>query len=102
MWIINRRNPQIWDNPDEFRPERFLDPEATKIQTYAYLPFVTGAYKCLGHQFAKMQMKVVLVRLLHKFEFKKPNGLVFKRKMRLILKADPPVTLEVTPVSNRN
>ena len=90
-----RRNPAIWNQPEEFIPERFLDPEANKIQTYAYLPFVTGPHKCLGHQFAKMQMKLVVARLVSTFEFRKPEGMQFKRKMRLTLRAEPPVTLQV-------
>ena len=59
------------------------------------LPFVTGPHKCLGHQFAKMQMKLVVARLVSTFEFRKPEGMQFKHKMRLTLRAEPPVTLQV-------
>ncbi|GAY41412.1 hypothetical protein CUMW_059250 [Citrus unshiu] len=47
----NHRGPQLWDNPLEFRPERFLnDGIAIKFDyssnNFQYLPFHSGRKKC--------------------------------------------------------
>jgi cytochrome P450 family 135 len=50
-----------YDDPDEFRPERFL---ATKPGTYTWLPFGGGTRRCVGAAFALMEMKTVLRTIL--------------------------------------
>jgi cytochrome P450 len=50
-----------YDDPDEFKPERFLD---TKPGTYTWLPFGGGTRRCVGAAFALMEMKAVLRTVL--------------------------------------
>ncbi len=50
-----------YDDPNEFRPERFLD---TKPGTYTWLPFGGGPRRCIGAAFALMEMKTILATLL--------------------------------------
>jgi cytochrome P450 len=52
-----QRNPEIYPEPDSFRPERFLD---ASPGTYTYLPFGGGVHRCLGVHFAQMEMSIVL------------------------------------------
>ena len=55
------RDPELFADPEEFRPERFLDggPESG-----SWIPFGGGVRRCLGASFAQLEMKVVLRTVL--------------------------------------
>ena len=64
------RNAAIWDQPDEFRPERF-EPELAKARPKEhYLPFGAGPRMCIGNHFAMMEMQLLLAVLIQNFNFK--------------------------------
>jgi len=64
-------DPATYDDPDEFRPERFLD---SKPGTYTWLPFGGGTRRCIGAAFALMEMKVVLRTILEKTQLGTTNA----------------------------
>ncbi|PIM99258.1 Cytochrome P450 CYP2 subfamily [Handroanthus impetiginosus] len=73
-WAI-ARDPSLWENPDEFHPERFLD---TNIDfrgfNFELIPFGAGRRGCPGIAFAMANNELVLANLVHKFNFGLPNG----------------------------
>jgi cytochrome P450 len=72
--------PDLYPEPNEFRPERFLGPGAP--DTYTWVPFGGGTRRCLGASFALMEMRVVLRRILERTELnaaaKKPDKAQFR------------------------
>lgn len=74
---LTHRNPEIYPDPDAFKPERFV---ATKPDPYAFFPFGGGARRCIGMAFALHEMKVVLATLLRSFDINRissrPEGTV--------------------------
>nr|WET52755.1 cytochrome P450 71A139 [Callicarpa americana] len=73
-WAI-ARDPSLWENPEEFHPERFLD---TSIDFgglhFELIPFGAGRRGCPGTAFAVVVDELALAKLVHKFDFALPNG----------------------------
>ena len=75
LWSLHH-DPEIWDDPDAFRPERFLDDEGNFVPPKAdrLLPFSAGRRVCLGESLARIELFLVLARLLHSFKLENPPG----------------------------
>ncbi len=64
-----------WLDPDRFDPGRFLDgADAALVHRYAFAPFGGGVHKCIGQQFADMNVKVIMHQLLRHFDWSVPGG----------------------------
>jgi len=61
--MIHRR-ADLYPQPDQFRPERFLGANAP--DTYTWVPFGGGTRRCLGASFALMEMRIVIQRMLER------------------------------------
>lgn len=62
-------DPEIYENPIEFRPERFNPPEEIKRHSQSFLGFGDGPRNCIGLRFGRMQAKVGLIKLLSNYKF---------------------------------
>nr|ALD83614.1 cinnamate 4-hydroxylase 1 [Morus alba] len=77
-WLAN--NPAWWKNPDEFRPERFLEEEqgtdavAGGKVDFRFLPFGVGRRSCPGIILALPILGLVIAKLVSSFEMKAPSG----------------------------
>jgi cytochrome P450 len=69
QWITHR-HPAYWEEPDEFRPERFLPGRATDRPKFAYFPFGGGPRVCIGNTFALTEGALVLAALAQRFHFR--------------------------------
>jgi cytochrome P450 len=58
---------RYWDNPEEFRPERFEPGSVKKRVKYSYLPFGAGKRFCVGGQMAQMETALALSQLVRRF-----------------------------------
>ncbi|WOL14765.1 trans-cinnamate 4-monooxygenase [Canna indica] len=74
-WLAN--NPALWKNPEEFRPERFLEEEA-KVEAngsdFRFLPFGAGRRSCPGIIHALPIIGIILGCLVQNFELLPPPG----------------------------
>ena len=63
------RNAEMFDNPEEFRPDRFLTKtSAETFNPFGYIPFSVGPRNCIGQKFAQLEIKSVLSKVLRHFE----------------------------------
>jgi len=65
---LSQRRPEAWNEPLEFRPERFL--EASTRPSSQYYPFGGGARRCLGAVFAEHEMRIVLAAILRRYDLR--------------------------------
>ena len=71
------RDPRVWQDPLEFRPERFLTTHkdyGVRGQNFKLMPFGAGKRICPGVSFALHTMQFTLASLLHGFEMSTPGG----------------------------
>ncbi len=69
QWITHR-HPAYWDEPDRFRPERFLAGRGAGRPKFAYFPFGAGPRACIGNTFALVEGALVLAGLAQRFHFR--------------------------------
>jgi len=64
---LAQRSPDVYPEPEEFRPERFL---GVQPDPYAWLPFGGGVRRCIGAAFAMYEMKIVLGTIFAAYDLK--------------------------------
>ncbi|CAL5444663.1 unnamed protein product [Camellia sinensis] len=73
-WAI-ARDPLLWEDPEEFRPERFLNSSIDfKGHNFEFIPFGAGRRGCPGILFAMNVNELALASVVHKFNLSLPDG----------------------------
>jgi len=93
------RDPQLWEDPSEFKPERFLEGSSAGGLIYSgnhlqYLPFGSGRRTCPGIPLAERMLMHVLASLLHAFEWSLPDGVEevdFSERFGIVVKRSKPL-----------
>nr|ATW72294.1 cytochrome p450 CYP3044A7 [Brachionus calyciflorus] len=70
IWALHH-DPEIYPEPDSFRPERFDEKEKIHRENVAFLPFGAGPRNCVGMRFALLEIKILLTSVLSKYSFEK-------------------------------
>ncbi|CAG7816358.1 unnamed protein product [Allacma fusca] len=65
---------QVWDNPGQFRPERFLSSSGSLKPSSHFLPFGIGKRVCIGEALAKLTLFMYFTAVLQRFSFSKAPG----------------------------
>jgi cytochrome P450 len=64
---LTHRDPEIWENAEEFCPERFA--HGRKTPPMSYIPFGGGPRSCIGAAFGQAEARIVMTRLLQTYTF---------------------------------
>ncbi|XP_050207706.1 cytochrome P450 CYP82J17-like [Mercurialis annua] len=101
LWKLHRE-PDVWSDPEEFVPERFLTSKAhldVTGQNFEYLPFSRGRRSCPGINLAMQVMHLSLARLIQAFDMSTPlNEPVDMREApEIVLPKLTPLQIVLTP-----
>ena len=98
LWLcIHRlhRDPRWYPQPDEFRPERWLDQEPKGA--FTYLPFGIGPRVCIGQHFAMMETVLGLATILRQFRFGDACSKPAEVNPWITLRPKQPIRLRLLP-----
>jgi cytochrome P450 len=76
QWVTHR-DGRWFDQPDSFRPERWLDGLAKRLPRGAFYPFGLGPRKCIGADFAMLEATLLLATIAQRRRFELVPGQTF-------------------------
>jgi cytochrome P450 len=94
QWVVHR-DERWYDDPDEFRPERWTDEFENDLPDYAYYPFGGGPRHCIGMRFALMEAKLAVATVAQRYRLEPGTELPLDLSMQLTLKPSNPVDVVV-------
>ncbi len=94
QWVTHR-HPAYWDEPDQFRPERFLPGRAPDRPKFAYFPFGGGPRVCIGNTFALTEGALVLAAIAQRFHLRPADDREVELDATLALRPKGAVNLVV-------
>ncbi|XP_062982879.1 lanosterol 14-alpha demethylase-like isoform X1 [Elgaria multicarinata webbii] len=71
---VNHRLKDCWIENLSFKPDRYLQNNFAAGKKFAYVPFGAGRHRCIGENFAYVQIKAIWSTLLRLYEFDLVNG----------------------------
>ncbi|KAK9063220.1 hypothetical protein SSX86_017090 [Deinandra increscens subsp. villosa] len=98
VWAMGQ-DPNIWDEPLSFKPERFMESKLDfKGQNFELIPFGSGRRMCPGLPSGARSVELILASLIREFDWELPNGedplkLDMNGKFGIALKREVPLKL---------
>lgn len=77
-----KKSADLWGDPENFRPERFLNESGVVSAPDHFIPFGTGRRSCLGESLARMEIFLFFACLMQRFYFRLPDGFTPQLKPR--------------------
>jgi cytochrome P450 len=95
-WVLHRHTLH-WDEPEVFKPERFLPGAAQKINPHAYIPFGAGARICLGKHLGLLESVLLLAMIAQSFRLRMRPGHPVEPLGRMTLRPRAGLPMRIEP-----
>ena len=101
QWVMHR-DPALFEDPEQFQPERWAGDAQRRLPRFAYFPFGGGPRICIGNRFAMMEATLILAVLAQRFSFATTPETKLDLLPSATLRPRSPVRLQITarPVSS--
>ncbi len=76
--FATHRLPHLFEDPEAFNPERMRPENKRDFPSGAYIPFARGPRTCIGMNFAKYEIKLIVATLLRQFDYELIPGQKFQ------------------------
>jgi cytochrome P450 len=93
--FLLHRHPGFWDDPETFRPDRFLLGGARPTHRYAYIPFGAGHRYCIGSSYAHDEAAMILTALGRRYTFTSAHSADARPEHKFVLRAPDPFPVTV-------
>ena len=64
---LTHRHPRIWDDPERFDPDRFIQDRSAARPAFSYFPFGGGPRRCVGSGFASAELQMIVATVAQRF-----------------------------------
>jgi cytochrome P450 len=85
---VTHRQPDLWENPEIFDPDRFLPERSEGRPRFAYYPFSAGPRQCVGASMAMLETQMIVSMTAQRYQLSATPGLSPGLKPRISLTAD--------------
>ncbi|MGE3967933.1 MAG: cytochrome P450 [Dongiaceae bacterium] len=90
------RRPELWDEPESFRPERFDRQAAGRARhPFQYIPFGAGPRTCVGSRLAMLEAPYMVARLVQAYRFAPADAKPVALRSTITLRPRDPLRLEI-------
>jgi cytochrome P450 len=93
-WLLHRHET-LWEDPAEFRPERFLPANRKAVDRYAYIPFSAGPRVCIGAAFAMQEAMIAMVAILRAADVEAITTVEPRPTHQITLRSREPIRLRL-------
>jgi cytochrome P450 len=71
---VTHRSPELWEEPEQFKPDRFTPALSKARPRYAYFPFLGGPHQCLGRDFFLLEAQLVIIMVAQRYRLELMPG----------------------------
>lgn len=71
-------SPELWNEPEKFQPERFINSEGRIVKPEYFLPFSGGRRSCMGNKMVQLISFATITSLFQSYSLKKLPGVQYK------------------------
>lgn len=99
LFLVNR-DPELWENPSQFNPDRF-DSKAESFTSakHGFFPFGYGTRTCIGNTLSILETAVIFTQLLQKYRIKPATGYKMQIQSGISLTTDNGVMVNLSPIN---